>query len=254
MYRAAVHRTITHRAAPSWAHCGRRRPVLQRAGRCLLGVLPRASLGAVLLVILFSAVACARLGGYVLDLRPDPADRLDHHRGSTAWHGGSAGTRRRRPMPARPLKPRLARMLPHRSGFGLGSGSALLEIAPADYEAFEAPARRASAAVVELGCRQAVTRCDARNGVVFPLDLVATRRATNQHVLRPQLRRRPSLEAWREAIRLNASCRWRYALVDKPRPSHRPAGLGGEPGGGHWKWTFARPRVANWYSSAIHQT
>ena len=142
------------------------------------------------------------------------------------------------------------------SGFGLGSGSAPLEIAPADYEAFERLLGEIQAAWSNEDVAKLHTLATPEMVSYFTRDLGANQ-ARNEinKVSDLKLLQGDLAEAWREGDTDYASVAMRYALVDKTfdRATGRLVS-GGEPEEVTEVWTFARPRGANWELSAIQQT
>src|SRR3979490_1994860 len=142
------------------------------------------------------------------------------------------------------------------SGFGLGSGSAPLEIAPADYEAFERLLGEIQAAWSNEDVAKLHTLATPEMVSYFTRDLGANQ-ARNEinKVSDLKLLQGDLAEAWREGDTDYASVAMRYALVDKTfdRATGRLVS-GGEPEEVTEVWTFVRPRGANWELSAIQQT
>jgi len=142
------------------------------------------------------------------------------------------------------------------SGFGLGSGSAPLEIAPADYEAFERLLGEIQAAWSNEDVAKLHTLATPEMVSYFTRDLGANK-ARNEinKVSDLKLLQGDLAEAWREGDTDYASVAMRYALVDKTfdRITGRLVS-GGEPEEVTEVWTFVRPRGANWELSAIQQT
>jgi predicted lipid-binding transport protein (Tim44 family) len=142
-------------------------------------------------------------------------------------------------------------------GFGLGSGSAPLEIVPADYEAFErllgdiqaAWAKEDIAKLRTLATPEMVSYID---------DDLAEHKARNQTNLVSgiKLLQGDLAEAWREGETDFASVALRYSLIDKTidRATGRLVKGSEQPTEATEVWTFLRPRGANWELSAIQQT
>jgi predicted lipid-binding transport protein (Tim44 family) len=143
------------------------------------------------------------------------------------------------------------------SGFGLGSGSAPLEIVPADYEAFErllgdiqaAWAKEDIAKLRTLATPEMVSYID---------DDLAEYKARNQTnlVSGVKLLQGDLAEAWREGDTDYASVAMRYSLIDTylDRTTGRVVEGNGQPEEVTEVWTFLRPRGGNWELSAIQQT
>src|SRR3984893_17090651 len=142
------------------------------------------------------------------------------------------------------------------SGFGLGSGSAPLEIAPADYEAFERLLGEIQAAWSNEDVAKLHTLATPEMVSYFTRDLAAnkTRNEINK-VSDLKLLQGDLAEAWREGDTDYASVARRAALVDQTfdRTTGRLVS-GGEPEEVTEVWTFVRPRGMNWELSAIQQT
>jgi predicted lipid-binding transport protein (Tim44 family) len=142
------------------------------------------------------------------------------------------------------------------SGFGLGSGSAPVQIQPADYEAFE----RLLGETQDAYSNEDVTRLGqlATPEMVsyFARDLEANKqRNVINKVAGTKLLQGDLAEAWREGETDYASVAMRYSLVDTylDRASGRVV-EGGQPEEVTEVWTFLRPRGGNWELSAIQQT
>jgi predicted lipid-binding transport protein (Tim44 family) len=142
------------------------------------------------------------------------------------------------------------------SGFGLGSGSAPLEIVPADYEAFErllgdiqaAWAKEDIAKLRTLATPEMVSYID---------DDLAQHKARNQTnlVSGVKLLQGDLAEAWREGDTDFASVAMRYALVDKviDNATGRVVKGSDAPTEATEVWTFLRPRGGGWELSGIQQ-
>jgi predicted lipid-binding transport protein (Tim44 family) len=142
------------------------------------------------------------------------------------------------------------------SGFGLGSGSAPLEIVPADYEAFErllgdiqaAWAKEDIAKLRTLATPEMVSYID---------DDLAEYKARNQTnlVSGVKLLQGDLAEAWREGDTDFASVAMRYALVDKTIDNATGRVVKGSdaPTEATEVWTFLRPRGGGWELSGIQQ-
>ena len=144
------------------------------------------------------------------------------------------------------------------SGFGLGgSGSAPLEILPADYEAFE----RLLGEVQEAYSNEDVARLNtiATPEIVsyFTRDLDQNRaRNVINKVSGTKLLQGDLAEAWREGNDEYASVAMRYSLIDTyvDRTTGRVVEGNGQPEQVTEVWTFLRPRGGSWELSAIQQT
>ena len=227
------------------------------SGRGLLGGLAAGFLGAGLLGMLFGGGMFSGLGGLssifglilqigliIIVVRLAMAWWQRRHSPASAYAGATPGAT------AGPGMFRTG------SGFGLGSGSAPLEIAPADYEAFERLLGEIQAAWSNEDVAKLHTLATPEMVSYFTRDLAAnkTRNEINK-VSDLKLLQGDLAEAWREGDTDYASVAMRYALVDKTfdRTTGRLVS-GGEPEEVTEVWTFVRPRGANWELSAIQQT
>ena len=143
------------------------------------------------------------------------------------------------------------------TGFGLGSGSAPLEILPGDYETFERLLGEVQAAWSDEDIAKLHTLATPEMVSYFTKDLEANRaRNVVNKVSGTKLLQGDLAEAWREGETDFASVALRYSLVD--RTLDRTTGQlveGSEtPMEATEVWTFLRPRGANWELSAIQQT
>jgi len=226
--------------------------------RGLLGGLAAGFLGAGLLGMLFGGGMFSGLGGLssilglilqigliVIVVRLAMSWWQRRHSPASAYAGGPAAG------PAAPSSFRTG------SGFGLGSGSAPLEILPADYEAFE----RLLGEIQDAWSNEDVARLHAlatpEMVSYFTRDLEANKaRNVVNKVFGTKLLQGDLAEAWREGDTDYASVALRYSLVDKTldRGTGRMVEGGEQPEEVTEVWTFVRPRGANWELSAIQQT
>src|SRR6267142_1690672 len=143
------------------------------------------------------------------------------------------------------------------TGFGLASGSAPLEIAPSDYEAFERLLGEIQTAWSNEDIAKLHTLATPEMVSYFTRDLEANR-ATNDinKVSDVKLLQGDLAEAWREGETDYASVALRYSLVDKTleRGTGKLVAGGDVPTEVTEVWTFVRPRGSNWELSAIQQT
>jgi predicted lipid-binding transport protein (Tim44 family) len=143
------------------------------------------------------------------------------------------------------------------TGFGLGSGSAPLEILPADYEAFERLLSEIQAAWSNEDVARLHTLATPEMVSYFTGDLAAnkTRNVINK-VSDTKLLQGDLAEAWREGETDFASVAMRFSMVDKTidRTTGRLVEGSEQPTEVTEVWTFLRPRGANWELSAIQQT
>ena len=143
------------------------------------------------------------------------------------------------------------------SGFGLGSGSAPLEIGPSDYEAFERLLGELQTAWSNEDIAKLHTLATPEM-VSYVTQDIAEHKAQNlvNTVTDVKLLQGDLAEAWREGDTDFASVALRYSLIDKTvdRASGRLVEGSEQPTEATEVWTFVRPRGANWELSAIQQT
>jgi predicted lipid-binding transport protein (Tim44 family) len=142
------------------------------------------------------------------------------------------------------------------SGFGLGSGSAPLEISPSDYEAFERLLGEIQAAWSNEDIAKLHTLATPEMVSYFTQDLQANNaRGVVNKVSDVKLMQGDLAEAWREGETDYASVAMRFGLVDKTidRASGRVVEGSDRPTEATEVWTFVRPRGTNWELSAIQQ-
>ena len=142
------------------------------------------------------------------------------------------------------------------SGFGLGSGSAPLEIGPSDYEAFERLLGDIQAAWSNEDVAKLHTLASPEMVSYFTQDLQANNaRGVVNKVSDVKLLQGDLAEAWREGDTDYASVAMRFGLTDKTidRASGRLVEGSDRPTEATEVWTFVRPRGANWELSAIQQ-
>jgi predicted lipid-binding transport protein (Tim44 family) len=228
-----------------------------RPGMGMLGGLAAGFLGAGLLGMLFGGGMFGGLGGLssiiglilqigliIIVVRLAMSWWQSRHETASAYAGGPAG-------PAAPSSFRTA------TGFGLGSGSAPLEIVPSDYEAFERLLGEIQDAWSNEDVARLHTLATPEMVSYFTRDLEAnkTRNVVNK-VFGTKLLQGDLAEAWREGETDFASVAMRYSLVDKTldRTTGRLVEGSDQPMEVTEVWTFLRPRGDNWELSAIQQT
>ena len=143
------------------------------------------------------------------------------------------------------------------TGFGFGSGSAPLEIIPADYEAFERLLSEIQEAWSNEDVAKLHTLATPEMVAYFTKDLEENKAKNDiNKVSDVKLLQGDLAEAWREAETDYASVAMRFSLVDKTleRGTNRLVAGSEQPTEATEVWTFARPRGANWELSAIQQT
>src|SRR6516225_1746380 len=142
-------------------------------------------------------------------------------------------------------------------GFGLGSGSAPLQIQPADYESFERLLVETQAAYSneDIGT---LRRLATPEMVAFFSEDLQQNRARNQinKVSGTKLLQGDLAEAWREGDTDYATVAMRFSMIDRyvDRTSGRLISGSEQPTEVTEVWTFVRPRGGDWMLSAIQQT
>ena len=228
-----------------------------RPGMGMLGGLAAGFLGAGLLGMLFGGGMFGGLGGLssiiglilqigliIIVVRLAMSWWQRRHETASAYAGGPAG-------PAAPSSFRTA------TGFGLGSGSAPLEIVPGDYEAFERLLGEIQDAWSNEDVARLHTLATPEMVSYFTRDLDQNRaRNVVNKVFGTKLLQGDLAEAWREGETDFASVAMRYSLVDKSldRTTGRMVEGSDQPMEVTEVWTFLRPRGSNWELSAIQQT
>jgi predicted lipid-binding transport protein (Tim44 family) len=228
-----------------------------RPGMGMLGGLAAGFLGAGLLGMLFGGGMFGGLGGLssiiglvlqigliIIVVRLAMSWWQRRHETASAYAGGPAG-------PAAPSSFRTA------TGFGLGSGSAPLEIVPGDYEAFERLLGEIQDAWSNEDVARLHTLATPEMVSYFTRDLDQNRaRNVVNKVFGTKLLQGDLAEAWREGETDFASVAMRYSLVDKTldRTTGRLVEGSDQPMEVTEVWTFLRPRGSNWELSAIQQT
>jgi predicted lipid-binding transport protein (Tim44 family) len=223
----------------------------------MLGGLAAGFLGAGLLGMLFGGGMFSGLGGLssifglilqigliVIVVRLAMSWWQRRHAAAPAYAGAAPG-------PAAPSSFRSG------TGFGLGSGSAPLEIGPSDYEAFERLLGEIQDAWSNEDVARLHTLASPEMVSYFTKDL-ETNKAQNDinKVSDVKLLQGDLAEAWREGDTDYASVAMRFSLVDKTveRTTGRLVAGSETPTEATEVWTFVRPRGANWELSAIQQT
>jgi predicted lipid-binding transport protein (Tim44 family) len=143
------------------------------------------------------------------------------------------------------------------TGFGLGSGSAPLEITPADYETFERLLGEIQAAWSNEDVAKLHTLATPEMASYFSKDLEENRARNDiNKVSDVKLLQGDLAEAWREGDTDYASVAMRFSLVDKTteRTTGRLVAGSEQPTEATEVWTFVRRRGENWELSAIQQT
>jgi predicted lipid-binding transport protein (Tim44 family) len=142
------------------------------------------------------------------------------------------------------------------TGFGLGSGSAPLEVLPTDYEAFERLLSEIQAAWSDEDVARLHTLATPEMVSYFTGDLEKNKaRNVVNKVSDTRLLQGDLAEAWREGDTDSASVAMRFSMVDKTieRATGRLVEGSETPTQATEVWTFIRPRGAGWELSAIQQ-
>jgi predicted lipid-binding transport protein (Tim44 family) len=230
-----------------------------RPGMGLLGGLAAGFLGAGLLGMLFGGGMFSGLGGLssIIGLMLQIGLIIIVVRLAMSWW-----QRRHTPASAYAGAPAAGPAAPQTGfgsgmGFGLGSGSAPLEILPADYEAFERLLGEIQAAWSNEDVAKLHTLATPEMVSYFSKDLEENKARNDANkVTDVKLLQGDLAEAWREGETDFASVAMRFSLVDKTteRTTGRLVSGSETPTEATEVWTFARRRGANWELSAIQQT
>lgn len=249
-------RTITQPASP-----GLGTPAgggfFNRPGMGMLGGLAAGFLGAGLLGMLFGGGMFGGLGGLssiiglmlqigliIIVVRLAMSWWQRRHETASAYAGGPAG-------------PGASPSFRTATGFGLGSGSAPLEIIPSDYEAFERLLGEIQAAWSNEDVARLHTMATPEMVSYFAGDLEKNKaRNVVNKVSGTKLLQGDLAEAWREGDTDYASVALRFSMVDQTvdRATGRLVEGSEQPTEATEVWTFLRPRGGNWELSAIQQT
>src|SRR6202165_4396361 len=227
-----------------------------RPGMGMLGGLAAGFLGAGLLGMLFGGGMFGGLGGLssifglilqigviIIVVRLAMSGWQRRHTPASAYAGAAAA-------------PGAASSFRSGTGFGLGSGSAPLEILPADYQAFERLLSEIQAAWSNEDIARLHTLATPEMVSYFTGDLDKNKaRNVINKVSDTRLLQGDLAEAWREGGSVYVSVAMRFSLVDKTidRASGRLVEGSEQPSEVTEVWTFLRPRGANWELSAIQQ-
>ena len=233
-----------------------------RPGMGMLGGLAAGFLGAGLLGMLFGGGMFSGLGGLssiiglilqigliIIVVRLAMSWWQRRHATASAYAGPTPGAA---VGPGGPLN-----SLRTGTGFGVGSGSAPLEIQPTDYEAFERLLGEVQAAWSNEDVARLHTLATPEMVSYFTKDLEENKAKNDiNKVSDVKLLQGDLAEAWREGDTDYASVAMRFSLVDKTleRGTGRLVAGSETPTEATEVWTFVRPRGANWELSAIQQT
>ena len=250
-------RTMTQPGSPGgFGAPAARGGFFNRPGMGMLGGLAAGFLGAGLLGMLFGGGMFGGLGGLssIFGLILQIGLIIIVVRLAMSWW-----QRRHTPASAyagAPAAPGAASSFRSGTGFGLGSGSAPLEILPADYQAFERLLSEIQAAWSNEDIARLHTLATPEMVSYFTGDLDKNKaRNVINKVSDTRLLQGDLAEAWREGDTDYASVAMRFSLVDKTidRASGRLVEGSEQPSEVTEVWTFLRPRGANWELSAIQQ-
>jgi len=250
-------RTMTQPGSPGVGAPAAGGGFFNRPGMGMLGGLAAGFLGAGLLGMLFGGGMFSGLGGLssifglilqigliIIVVRLAMSWWQRRHAPAAAYAGPAAG-------------PGAQTSFRTGTGFGLGSGSAPLEIVPADYEAFERLLGDIQAAWSNEDVARLHTLATPEMVSYFTKDL-AENKARNDinKVSDVKLLQGDLAEAWREGDTDYASVAMRFSLVDKTteRTTGKLVAGSDTPTEATEVWTFVRPRGSNWELSAIQQT
>lgn len=254
-------RTITQPGSPGMGAPAASGGFFNRPGMGVLGGLAAGFLGAGLLGMLFGGGLFGGLGGLssflglilqigliVIVIRLAMSWWQRRHAPASAY----AGT-----VPGAAVGPGASSSFRSGTGFGLGSGSAPLEILPADYEAFERLLGQIQAAWSNEDVARLHTLATPEMVSYFTRDIEQNkaRNAINK-VSDTKLLQGDLAEAWREGDTDFASVAMRFSMIDKTldRTTGRLVEGSETPMEATEVWTFLRPRGASWELSAIQQT
>jgi predicted lipid-binding transport protein (Tim44 family) len=231
--------------------------LFNRPGRGLLGGFAAGFLGAGLFGLLFGGGLFGGLGGLssllglilqigliVLAVRFAMSWWQRRNNPQSAYVGvGSGGSG--------PSSPRSG------GGFGMGSGSAPLEIVGSDYEAFERLLGETQDAWSNEDIARLHTLATPEMVSYFTRDIEANKaRNVINKVSGTKLLQGDLAEAWREGSTDYATVAMRFSMIDKTldRSTGRLVEGSEHPTEATEIWTFLRPSGANWELSAIQQT
>ncbi|SHL58528.1 Predicted lipid-binding transport protein, Tim44 family [Bradyrhizobium lablabi] len=248
-------RTITQPSSPGLNSPIGGRGFFNSPGRSMLGGLAAGFLGAGLLGMLFGGGMFGGLGGFssIFGLILQIVLIVFLVRMAMSWWQRRQAPAYAGATPASPGGPANFRS---GMGFGLGSGSAPLQILPADYEAFERLLSEIQAAWSNEDIDRLHTLATPEMVSYLAQDIEANKarnvinKTSNVKLLQGDL-----AEAWREGDTDYASVAMRFSLVDKTldRAGGRLVEGSEQPNEVTEVWTFVRPRGANWELSAIQQ-
>ena len=251
-------------AGPAAAGAAAKGGFFNRPGMGMLGGLAAGFLGAGLLGMLFGGGMFSGLGGLssIIGLILQIGLIIIVVRLAMSWwqrrHSPATASAYAGPAPGAAVGPGgPLNSLRTGTGFGLGSGSAPLEIQPADYEAFERLLGDIQTAWSNEDVAKLHTLATPEMVSYFTKDLEANKAANDINKTSDvKLLQGDLAEAWREGETDYASVAMRFSLVDKTleRGTGRLISGSDTPIEATEVWTFARQRGGNWELSAIQQT
>jgi predicted lipid-binding transport protein (Tim44 family) len=255
-------RTITQPGTPGMgAPAAAGGGFFNRPGMGMLGGLAAGFLGAGLLGMLFGGGMFGGLGGLssifglilqigliIIVVRLAMSWWQRRHATASAYAGAAPGAA---------VGPGAQSSFRTATGFGLGSGSAPLEVLPADYEAFERLLGEIQGAWSNEDVAKLHTLATPEMVSYFTRDLEANKaRNVINKVSSTKLLQGDLAESWREGDTDYASVAMRFSMIDKTadRTTGRLVEGSEAPTEATEVWTFVRPRGASWELSAIQQT
>jgi predicted lipid-binding transport protein (Tim44 family) len=261
-----MNRTMTQPGSPGMtapaAGAANKGGFFNRPGMGMLGGLAAGFLGAGLLGMLFGGGMFSGLGGLssiiglilqigliIIVVRLAMMWWQRRHQTASAYAGPPSGPDAAANGPLNSLRTG--------TGFGLGSGSAPLEIGPADYEAFERLLGEIQAAWSNEDVAKLHTLATPEMVSYFSKDIEENKARNDiNKVSDVKLLQGDLAEAWREGDTDYASVAMRFSLVDKTLERNTGKLVAGseQPTEATEVWTFVRPRGSNWELSAIQQT
>jgi predicted lipid-binding transport protein (Tim44 family) len=259
-------RTITQpgspgMAGPAAAGAASKGGFFNRPGMGMLGGLAAGFLGAGLFGMLFGGGMFSGLGGLssIIGLILQIGLIILVVRLAMSWwqRRNATASAYAGPTPGAAVGPGAQTSFRTGTGFGLGSGSAPLEILPADYETFERLLGEVQAAWSNEDVEKLHTLATPEMVSYFSKDIEENKARNDiNKVTDVKLLQGDLAEAWREGDTDYASVAMRFSLVDKTleRGTGRLVAGSETPTEATEVWTFMRPRGANWELSAIQQT
>jgi predicted lipid-binding transport protein (Tim44 family) len=251
-------------AGPAAAGAAAKGGFFNRPGMGMLGGLAAGFLGAGLLGMLFGGGMFSGLGGLssIIGLILQVGLIIIVVRLAMSWwqrrHSPATASAYAGPAPGAAVGPGgPLNSLRTGTGFGLGSGSAPLEIQPADYEAFERLLGDIQTAWSDEDIAKLHTLATPEMVSYFTKDLEENKARNDiNKVSDVKLLQGDLAEAWREGDTDYASVAMRFSLVDKTleRGTNRLVAGSEQPTEVTEVWTFVRPRGSDWELSAIQQT